>query len=276
MARSAATLACVALAISARLCCALDCVQPPAVPGEGCATSPSDRIYTGDQTSNTITVIAPASGVVLGTLSLGEARLESTLGPQYAAAVNVHGLGFSRDGRHIVSTSVTSNTVTVIRTADNAIVSQTAVDRQAHEAFFAADNATVWAACRGTEYIDVVDGMRGGVIGRVNSPGGPSKVLFSPDGATAYANHVRAATLAVIDVASRAVRYTIDGLADTFSSDMMLSADGTILWVAHKMTGQVSAIDLAARRVIAVVDTGPETNHPVRCCMRDGARMMTC
>jgi YVTN family beta-propeller protein len=56
--------------------------------------------------------------------------------------------------------------------------------------------------------------------------------------------------------------YNITGLADIFSSDMMLSADGGSLWAAHKMTGQMSVIDLAARKVISVLETGAETNHP--------------
>ena len=199
---------------------------------------------------------------MLGTLALGAERLSDTLGPQYSRAVNAHGLGFSRDGALLVSTSVTSNSVAVIRTRDNALVSQTSVARQAHEAFFAADNATVWVATRGTDSIQLVDGLNGGVVGEVLSPGGPSKVLFSPDGATAYANHVRAPVLAVIDVAARRVVFNITGLADDFSSDFMVSPDGRQAWVAHKRVGKVSVVDLASRRVAAVVDTGPETNHP--------------
>ncbi len=55
---------------------------------------------------------------------------------------------------------------------------------------------------------------------------------------------------------------TSTGLADTFSSDMMLSADGLRLWVAHKMVGKVSIISTAKRRIVSVLETGPETNHP--------------
>jgi YVTN family beta-propeller protein len=241
---------------------ALSCSQPPALPGAGCPVSLADRIYTGDQTSNTITVLRPYDGVVLGTLALGTERLSDSLGPQYSRAVNAHGLGFSRDGKLLVSTSVTTNTVTVIRTADNAIVSQTSVARQAHEAFFAADNATVWVATRGTDFVQLVDAKAGGVIAQVFTPGGPSKVLFSPDGSVAYANHVRAPILAIIDVATRRVIFNITGLADDFSSDFMVSPDGRQAWVAHKMIGKVSVVDLVARRVASVVDTGPETNHP--------------
>jgi YVTN family beta-propeller protein len=123
-------------------------VQAPANFGEAPPISDSDRIYTGDQSSNTITVIKPSTGEVLGTISLGENRLTNVLNPQYVRSVNSHGLGFSRDGKYIVSLSVTSNTVTVIRCVDNSIVSQTFVDRNAHEAFFTADNRTIWVGTR--------------------------------------------------------------------------------------------------------------------------------
>ncbi|KAF2734491.1 hypothetical protein EJ04DRAFT_493411 [Polyplosphaeria fusca] len=237
-------------------------IQAPANFGDAPPISDSDRIYTGDQSSNTITVIKPSTGDVLGTINLGEARLGNVLNPQYVRSVNSHGLGFSRDGKYIVSLSVTSNTVTVIRCTDNSVVSQTFVDRNAHEAFFAADNRTIWVGTRGVDRIDIVDGIKGGLIGTVNSWGGPSKVLFSPDGKIAYANHIRSSSISVIEVQSQEVIHNITGLADNFSSDMMISADGKRLWAAHKMIGKVSVISLTQRKVISVLDSGPETNHP--------------
>ncbi|KAB2570447.1 Nitrous oxide reductase [Lasiodiplodia theobromae] len=231
--------------------------QAPATPGSGAPISSRDRIYTGDQSSNTITVIDPSTLSVLGTISLGSQRLSDVIGPQYIRGVNSHGLGFSRDGQYIVSTSVTSNTVTVIRTRDNAIVSQTYTDRQAHEAFFASDNRTVWVGTRGVDHITLVDGIEGGVIDTI-----PSWVLFSPDGQTAYVNHIRSPSIHVLSVATRATLANITGLAHPFSSDMMLSADGARLWAAHKLAGVVSVISTSSLRVVAVLDTGAETNHP--------------
>ena len=150
-------------------------IQAPAVANAGAPISPGDRIYMGDQASNTITVFNPYKKKVLGTIALGDSRLTDILGPQYMKSVNSHGLGFSRDGKHIVSLSVTSNTVTVIRTNDNTIVSQTFTNRQPHEAFFTADNRTIWVGTRGVDSISIVDGLNGGVIGIIPSPGGPSK-----------------------------------------------------------------------------------------------------
>ncbi|TKA66647.1 hypothetical protein B0A49_08633 [Cryomyces minteri] len=240
---------------------ALAQIQAPALFGAPPISS-HDRIYTGDQTSNTVTVINPSTNEVLGTIALGDERLSGTIGPQYIKSVNSHGLGFSRDGKYICSISVTTNTVTVIRTLDNSIVSQTFSERAPHEAFFSADNRTVWVASRGTSHVDIIDGIKGGIIGTITTEAGPSKVLFSPDGKLAYVNHIRSATLDIIDVEKRQVAVQITGLADVFSSDMMLSADGNRLWAAHKMVGKVTVIDLQQRKIITVLDTGPETNHP--------------
>jgi YVTN family beta-propeller protein len=161
-----------------------------------------------------------------------------------------------------VSLSTLSNTVKVIKTADNSVVMTTYVDRGPHEAFFTSDNRTLWIGTRGVSSVQVVDGMNGTTLSRIATGRGPSKVLFSPDGATAYVNHIFEPLIAVVDVRSRTVRYNITGLASAFSSDMMLSADGKSLWAAHKMTGQVSVIDTAARKVISILETGAETNHP--------------
>lgn len=164
--------------------------QAPALPGAQ-VISASDRIYTADQTSNTVTVIKPLTNEVLGTIALGKSRLTDELNPQYLSVISSHGLGFSLDGKYLSHVSVGTNTVTVIRTLNNSIVSQTTVDRASHESFFAHDGCTVWVACRGTKYVDLVNGMRGGVIGRIQTDSGPSKVLFSPNGTLAYVNHIR-------------------------------------------------------------------------------------
>lgn len=236
--------------------------QAPAPAGYGDPISSRDRIYTGDQTSNTVSVIDPSTYTVLGTIAFGQSRLGNNLNPQNVDSMNSHGLGFSRDGKYIVSLSTLSNTATVIRTVDNSVVSRAYVDRGPHEAFFAPDNRTIWIGTRGVSSVNIIDGMNGTLLGKIPTGKGPSKVLFSPNGTTAYVNHIFEPVISVIDVPTKKVSYNITGLADTFSSDMMISADGGSLWAAHKMTGQVSVIDLAARKVVSVLETGPETNHP--------------
>jgi len=236
-------------------------IQAPALPGAP-PIARADRVYTADQTSNTVTVIDPSTRKVLGTVALGDQRLGGDLGPQYLRDVDVHGLGFSRDGRYLDVVSATTNTVTVLRTVDNTVVSQTSVGRASHEGFFSPDGKTVWVADRALARLDIVDALHGGVVGHVATDDGPSKVLFSPDGRHAYVNHLRSGTIDVIQVSSRKVIQRIGGLADVFSSDMALSPDGAELWAAHKKVGKVSVVDLRSGRVTSVLNTGPDTNHP--------------
>jgi len=236
-------------------------VQAPALPGAP-AISPTDRVYTADQTSNTVTVINPATNTVLGTIALGDERLDMLLTPVYNRQINTHGLGFSRDGRLLDVINVTSNGAVLVDTATNTVKSTTYVGRAPHEGFISPNGRELWVAVRGEDYVSVIDVATAAERLRVTTAAGPSKVVFSPDGQYAYVNHIRAAEVDVIDVANHAVVQRITGLVDVFSSDEMISPDGAELWAAHKMVGKVSVIDARSFRVLTVLDTGPVTNHP--------------
>src|ERR1700758_3695164 len=131
----------------------------PALPGAQ-PISGNDRVYTADQDSNTVTVIDPKTGTVLGTIPLGAVRLDTnadTLGPMYDGEIDVHGLGFSRDGRYLDVMDVTTNAVQVIDTATNKVVRTIYVGLAPHEGFFSPDGRTIWVAVRGQDYVAVID-----------------------------------------------------------------------------------------------------------------------
>jgi len=236
-------------------------VQVPALPGAQ-PISPTDRVYTADQTSNTVTVINPATNTVLGTIPMGDERLDMLLTPIYNRQVNTHGLGFSPDGRLLDVINVTSNAVVLVDTATNTVKSTSYVGRAPHEGFISPDGRELWVAVHGQDYVSVIDVASAVEKLRITTADGPSKVVFSPDGHYAYVNHIRAAEVDVINVANHAVSQRITGLVDVFSSDEAISPDGAELWAAHKMAGKVSVIDARSFRVLTVLDTGPVTNHP--------------
>ena len=60
------------------------------------AARAGDRVYTADQTSNTVSVIDPATNKLLGSIHLGE-NVPAALSPLYHGELLVHGLGFSPD-----------------------------------------------------------------------------------------------------------------------------------------------------------------------------------
>ncbi|GFN01214.1 hypothetical protein Sfulv_60240 [Streptomyces fulvorobeus] len=219
-------------------------------------------MYTADQTSNTVSVIDPSSHRTLGTIKLGDQRVGGTLSPQYLGDVGVHGLAFSPDHQRLAVVSVTSNTVDIIDTTTNKVLTTTDVGRAAHEGSFTADGKQFWVANRGRDTVTIVDAVRGGVIANLPVGRGPSKVVMSPDGKHAYVNHISLPEITVINVASRKVEDHISGLGDSFSSDQAISPDGTQLWAAHKRAGKVSVVDLVHRRVSTILTTGPDTNHP--------------
>jgi YVTN family beta-propeller protein len=245
-------------------------VQAPALPGAQPISS-RDRVYTADQASNTVTVINPKTNQVLGDIPLGQDGLGEVLGPVDNSEVGVHGLGFSRDGSLLDAISVNSNAVQLIRTADNKVIHTTYLGRAPHEGFVSPDGRTIWVAVRGQNYVSVVSTQTGQQIARITTADGPSKVVFSPDGRLAYVNHLRARVVEVIRVADRRIIKTIHGAAPQ-SSDEAVSPDGRELWLGHPFTGQTTVVDAKRMRVIAILNTGPRTNHPQFITKPNGAQ----
>ena len=61
-----------------------------------------DRVYTGDQVTNTVSVINPVTNTLLGQIKLGNVRPD-VLSPIYKGEINVHGLGFSPDHKTLLA-----------------------------------------------------------------------------------------------------------------------------------------------------------------------------
>jgi YVTN family beta-propeller protein len=241
-------------------------VQAPALPGAQ-PISANDRVYTADQDSNTVTVVNPKTDTVLGTIAFGNPRLDTNadvLGAMYDGQIDVHGLGFTRDGRYLDVIDVTTNAVHVIDTATNAVVHTIYLNRAPHEGFFSADGSELWIAERGVDTIAVIDWRHDRVVDRIVCEDGPSKVVFSPDGRLAYVNHLRAYSFDVIDVARRKIiqRVSIPNVAGG-SSDEAISPDGKEIWLGMPANGYTTAVvNLHTYQVEAVLNTGPRTNHP--------------
>src|SRR5690349_17684340 len=99
------------------------------------AVSGHDRVYTADQTSNTVSVIDPSENKLLGVISLGD-PVPGALSPLYKGQLLVHGLGYSPDGKTLAVVSIASNSVALIETATNQVRKIIYVGGSPHEAFF--------------------------------------------------------------------------------------------------------------------------------------------
>ncbi|MFG1711254.1 DUF305 domain-containing protein [Nonomuraea sp. M3C6] len=233
----------------------------PAPPGaERIPVSGQDRVYTADQTSNTVSVIDPATNRLLGVIRLGD-TVPGALSPLYKGQVLVHGMGFSPDHRTLCVVSIASNSVTLIDTATNRIKGVVYIGRSPHEAFFTPDGKEVWATVRGEDYVSVIDPVRMRETRRVRTANGPGMVLFHPNGRYAYVPSSFTPQVDIVDTRTYQVIARVPQ-ASPFSPNLAVTRDGKEVWFTLKDSGKTQVMSGEPPfRVLATLDTGPITNH---------------
>ena len=219
-----------------------------------------DRFYTSDQFSNTVSVIDPAEGKLLGVIRLGDPT-PGNLSPLYRGQLLVHGMGFSPDRKTLAVISIGSNGVSFIDTATNTVKHVTYVGRSPHEAFFTPDGREVWVSVRGEDYIAVLDGTTFAETGRIKVPNGPGMVIFSPNGDYGYVVSSFSPEMVVIATATHDLVGRVKQ-ESPFSPDVAATPDGKQVWLTLKDVGRTMVVNAAAPfDVLKVLDTGPITNH---------------
>ena len=219
-----------------------------------------DRVYTGDQTSNTVSVIDPGANKLLGVIRLGDPA-PGALSPLYKGQLLVHGLGFSPDHRTLAVVSIGSNSVTFIDTATNAVKGIVYIGRSPHEAFFTPDGRELWATVRGEDYLSVIDSVKMAETRRVKTANGPGMVLFRPDGRYAFIPSSFAPELDVVDTNTYEVVARVPQ-ASPFCPNLAVSRDGTEVWFTLKDSGKTQVMSAQEPfHILATLDTGPLTNH---------------
>jgi len=222
--------------------------------------SSRDRVYLGEQFSNTISVVDPASNTLVGAIHLGDPQ-PGNMSPLYKGQLLVHGLGFSPDHRTLVAISIGSNSVSFIDTATNVVKHITYVGRAPHEAFFTQDGREVWVSVRGEDYVSVLDAKRYREIARIPVANGPAMVIFSPDGRYGYVCSSFTPQTLIIDVRTRRVAGRV-AQPSPFCPNIAAAPRGDQVWFTLKDTGKVVAFDARPPfNVLREIDTGPITNH---------------
>jgi YVTN family beta-propeller protein len=223
-------------------------------------TSSHDRVYTGDQTSNTISVIDPGSNRLLGVIRLGD-PVPGALSPLYRGQLLVHGLGFSPDHRTLAAVSIGSNSVTFVDTTTNAVKGVVYIGRSPHEAFFTPDGRELWATVRGEDYVSVIDPVKMVETHRVKTANGPAMVLFRPDGKYAFVPSSFTPELDVVDTHTYQTVARVPQ-ASPFSPNLAVSPDGTEVWFTLKDSGKTQVMSATEPfRILTTLETGPLTNH---------------
>ena len=222
--------------------------------------SSHDRVYTGDQFSNTVSVVDPVGNRTLGAIPLG-APSPANFSPLYKGQVLVHGMGFSPDHRTIGVVSIGSNSVTFIDTATNAVKHITYVGRAPHEAFWTPDGREVWVTVRGENYVDVLDGKTFREKTRIMTLPGPGMTIFSPNDKYGYVCSSFNPVTDVILVATHKIIATVKQ-ASPFCPNIAATPDGKQVWMTLKDTGRTQVFNANPPfNTLKILDTGPITNH---------------
>ena len=217
-----------------------------------------DRVYTAEQTSNTVSVIDPSTNGYLGSIRLGD-DVPTAVSPLYRGELLVHGLGFSPDHKTLAVISIGSNSVTLIDTETNTIKGKIYVGRSPHEGFFTPDGKELWVAIRGEDYISVIDPLLLKEVRRIKTVNGPGMVLFRPDGKYAFVPSSFTPEMDVIDLASEKVVARVPQ-ASPFSPN--LAVDQKEVWFTLKDSGKTQIVNATPPfSVLATLETGPITNH---------------
>ena len=222
--------------------------------------SSHDRVYTADQTSNTVSVIDPAENKLLGVIRLGD-PVPGALSPLYKGQLLVHGLGYSPDSKTLAVVSVGSNSVTLIDTATNKVKGVVYVGRSPHEPFFTPNGRELWVTVRGENYVSVIDAAQMKETRRIEMANGPGMTMFGPDGKYAFVCSSFTPELAVVEIASHKVVKRLPQVSP-FSPNIAVTPENDEVWITLKDVGKVqvfSAKPPFAQK--AVIDTGPITNH---------------
>jgi YVTN family beta-propeller protein len=222
--------------------------------------SSHDRVYTGDQFSNTVSVVDPKTNTTLGVIRLGDPS-PANFSPLYKGQVLVHGMGFSPDHHTIGVVSIGSNSVTFIDTATNTVKHTTYVGRAPHEAFWTQDGSEVWVTVRGENYVEVLDGHTYLEKTRIITPPGPGMTIFSPDGKYGYVCSSFNPVTDVVDVATHKIIATVKQ-ASPFCPNIAATPDGSQVWFTLKDSGKTEVFNARPPfNVLKVFDTGPISNH---------------
>src|SRR6516165_10263198 len=222
--------------------------------------SSHDRVYTADQSSNTVSIYDPSTNRLVGVLRLGDVTPQN-LSPLYRGQLLVHGLGFSFDHKTLAIVSIGSNSVTFLDTATNDIKHVTYVGRAPHEAIFTPDGSELWVTVRGEDYVSVIDSTTYQEKERIQVGNGPGMTIFRPDGKYGFVCSSFTPETKVVDVKTHRIVATV-AQASPFSPNIAASPDGKQVWLTLKDVGRTQVFRAEPPcDVIATLDTGPISNH---------------
>src|ERR1700753_3503874 len=208
----------------------------------------ADRAYTADQTSNTVSVLDPATNKLLSSIHLGD-NLPAALSPLYHDQLQVHGPGFSSEQAPFDQPDISISSHDRVYTADQFSNTVSVVDPSS--------NTTLGVIRLGNSSPNNFSPLYKGQV-LVHGMG------FSPDHRTIAVVSIGSNSVAFIDTATNAVKHiTYVGRAP---HDAVFTPDGKEVWCTVRGENYIDVLDgktfMEKTRIITPAGPGMQIFSP--------------
>ncbi len=215
-------------------CETLDQLMGPSQPG-----ALNTRVYTANESSNTVTVIDGDNFQVIGdidTLNHG-----------------AHDLALSRDGKQLWVTNLANGRVSVIDTESLKTVASIYTGTRAHVVALTNNNKHAWVANITDNTISIIDTSLYRILGTITVGKGPMGIAFSRDGKYAYVSTQDKMVNVIDTTAHQVIKQIPVGPNPHF---LTLGPDGRI-WGTNTGRNDIYVIDTTSHEVASTIEVGP-------------------
>lgn len=169
-----------------------------------------------------------------------------------------HMLALSRDRRRLYCSNMGNGSVSAFDFATGEKLEDIPTGRECEGVGVTPDGRWVWAGNRAEDTISIIDTESLAVVKRLDSPGFPYRVQFSPDGRHALVPHARSSSLVLCDVAEQRIAKTIPlGLTQVeqpSTAGVFPHPDGRHAFVTVRNDNSMLVIDLVEGTTLARVE----------------------
>ncbi len=259
------------------------CIDPDAI-----AVSPDGtRVYATNELDDTLSVIDTATNTVVDTISVGPAPVAVAVSPDgsriyvlngsgftpsvavisaathmitntiHIGVAQARGMGICPDGSCLYVSTYGSNSVKVIDTATETVVTTVPVGSLPVGVDVRPDGAAVYVANYISGTVSVISTATNTVSTTITVGGGATSARFSPGGATAYSANQTGNSLSVVDTATNTV--TGSPIPVTYNPRTLeFLPDGSRAYVANDLTVQV--VNTTTKTVVGTINLVENTH----------------
>lgn len=197
------------------------------------------RVYTANESSNTVTVLDGDNYQVIGdidTLNHG-----------------AHDLALSRDGKQLWVTNLANGRVSVIDTDSLKTIASIYTGTRAHVVALTNNNKHAWVANITDNTISIIDTSIYRILGTIPVGKGPMGIAFSRDGKFAYVSSQDKMVNVIDTTAHQVIKQIPVGPNPHF---LTLGPDGRI-WGTNTGSNDIYVIDTTTHEIAGTVEVGP-------------------